>query len=169
MTSILLIIVALAWLWFALVLARWTTQRIKSPTTKASAAIAVFPLVLLAPISDEIVGGFQFRALCDTNADFRIGVSKPEGRVTRFSSSPSNEVVPGKAIAILHSGIQYTDIQTNEVVVSFDKYAAKGGVFIRTLGIFESNSPITMGRSSCSPEQVRGESVHRTMKFRVVN
>jgi hypothetical protein len=169
MTGILLIIVASVWLWLVLVLTRSATQLFKSKGTRLFVAVVVFSLLLVAPVGDEIVGGFQFRALCEKNANFRMGVSKPEGRVTRFSISPSNEVVSGTAITIRHSGIQYTDVQTGALVLEFDRYGAKGGVFIRTLGISENNSPITMGYSSCSPEKKRGEAAHLTMKFTVIN
>lgn len=114
-------------------------------------------------------GGFQFRALCAKNAVFRVGVDKPEGRITRFSANPANEIVPETAITIYDTGVEYTDVQSGELVVKFHRYVAKGGVFIRALGIFEDNSPITFGRPSCSPEQVRGEVVHRTLKFSGIN
>lgn len=169
MTGIFLLIVVGLWIFVCIVVTRSLFFRPPVRTWRSLLGLVAFAALLVAPVGDEIVGGFQFRALCEKNAIFRIGVEKPEGRTAKFSSDPSNEVVPGTAIAIYHSGIRYTDVQSGEVVVKFDQYVAKGGVFIRILGISESNSPITMGRHSCSPEQVRGESVHRTLKFNVAN
>ena len=169
MTGIYFLIVVALWICICIVLTRALLRRLPIRPWRLPAGATAFVALFLAPVGDEIVGGFQFRALCEKNAVFHIGVEKPEGRIVRFSSNPSNEIVPRTAITIYHTGIEYTDVQSGEVVVRFDRYAAKGGAFIRALGISESNSPITMGRHACSPEQARGESVHRTLNFSVID
>lgn len=169
MTGIYLLIVVALWICICIVLTRALLHRLPIQAWRLPVGATVFVALLVAPVGDEIVGGFQFRSLCEKNAVFQIGVEKTEGRIARFSSNPSNEIVPGTAITIYHTGIEYTDVQSGEIVVKFDRYAAKGGVLIRALGISESNSPITMGRHACSPEQARGESVHRTLNFSVVH
>jgi hypothetical protein len=169
MTGIFLMIVVGLWLWACVAMTRALMRRWKGRAWGVPAACAAFVALLVAPVADEIIGGIQFRALCQKNAVFRVGVMKPEGRITKFSSTPSNEKMPGTAITIYHSGIRYTDVRSDELVVSFDRYLAQGGLFIRTLGISENNSPITMNHPSCSPEQALGESVHRTLKFSVVD
>ncbi len=169
MTGIVLLAVVGLWLWVCIAVARALLRQLRPQPWRWLAAASLFALMLVAPVGDEIVGGFQFRALCEKYAVFRVGVERPEGRVTRFSANSPNETVPGTAITIYHTAIDYTDVQTGESVVKFDRYLAQGGVFIRTLGISQSNAPITMERPSCSPEQARGESVHRTLKFTVIN
>ncbi len=169
MTGILLLAVVGLWLWVSMAATRALLRRLHARPWRWLVGLPVFVALLVAPVADEIVGGFQFRALCKKNAVFRFGAEKPEGRMTKELISPANEILTGTAITIYHTGVTYTDIKTNELVVKFDKYVAKGGMFIRTLGIFESDAPITIGRPSCSPEQVRGEAIHHTLKFSVVN
>ena len=169
MTGIFLLIVFGLWLWACIAAARALLRHLRPRPWRWLIAPLAFVAMLVAPVADEIVGGFQFRKLCEKNALFRIGVENPEGRITRFSANPANEQLTGTAITIYHSGIRYTDVNTGESVVQFDDYVAKGGVFIRTLGISQGNAPITMDRASCSPEKVRGESVHRTLRFTVIN
>ena len=169
MTGLLLIVVVALWIACCVAIARVVTSSMNSSPLRLPIAAALFLALLPVPVVDELVGGSQFRALCERNAIFRLGVPSAEGRITLYSSKPTNELVPGTAIPIYDTGVLYTDVHSGEVVLSFHTYVAKGGVFIRTLGISESNSPITLGRASCSPEQLRGETAHRTMKFTVVN
>jgi hypothetical protein len=157
------------WVWACVAMTRWIMRRIGSKPRRLLTGVGVFVLLLVLPVADEIVGGFQFRALCEKNAVFRLGVEKPEGRITRFSADPANEVVPNTAIKIYVSGIAYTDVQSGQLVVKFHRYAAEGGIFIRTLGISQGNAPITMGSSSCSPEKKLGQTVSRTFNFSVIN
>jgi hypothetical protein len=98
-----------------------------------------------------------------------IGVDNPQGRTTRYSANPSNEIVPGTAIRIYHTRSEYVDVDTGELVLRLDSYVVKGGLFIRALGISENNSPLTIDPTSCSPEDARGENVSRTLKFSVIN
>ena len=169
MTGLLLVVVSALWVACCVALVRVLTGPMTSLPFRLPIAATLFLALLPAPVVDELVGGFQFRALCEKNANFSLGVPSAEGRTTRYSSNPTNELIPGTAIPIYDTGVLYTDVNSGEVVLSFHRYVAKGGVFIRALGISESNSPITMGRASCSPEQSRGETASRTMKFAVVN
>jgi hypothetical protein len=169
MSGLFLVAVVGLWVWLIVKLSKAIGNSITQGLWRWPIAVLTFLVLLVLPVADEIVGGFQFRALCEKNAVFRIGVDKPEGRVTRLSINPSNEIVPGTAITIYHTGMTYTDVQSGEVVVQLDRYVAKGGIFIRTLGISQDNAPITMDRSWCSPEQARGEAVNRTLKFSVIN
>ena len=169
MSGLFLLAIVGLWMWLAFKTSKVVGSWIAQGRWRWPVAALLFVMLLTLPVLDEIIGGFQFRALCAKNAVFRMGVEKPEGRVTRETISPSNEVVPGTAITIYGTGIKYTDIQSGEIVVQFDRYVAKGGIFIRTLGISEGNAPITMDRPTCSPEKARGESEHRTFKFSVIN
>jgi hypothetical protein len=127
---------------------------------------AVFCGVLVLPVADEIIGGFQFRALCKENAsEFRLGVKNPQGRTTKLTINPPNHYLPGKAIPIRHSHSEYHDIATGELVMAYDRYVAKGGMLISA--IWSSNKPILIDASTCSPE--RGQAAHITLKFNVLN
>ena len=169
MTGIFLILVVGLWLWACIAMTRGLLRRWKGRVWAMPAACVAFTALLVAPVSDEIVGGFQFRALCEKNSAFLLAVANPAGRTTTYSSSPLNEVVSGTAIKIYHTGDKYRDAQSGELVVRSNLFVAEGGVLIRALGISEGNAPLTIGVPSCSPEKARGERVSRTLKFSVIN
>jgi hypothetical protein len=112
--------------------------------------LTVFLMSLL--VMDELIGGYQFRQLCEENAVLKIDPEKAKGRTAKVVIDPSNEVIPGLPIDVYHSHLRFVDALTNEQLAQYDRYSAKGGWFIRTLGISEGNAPITMGHSGCSPE-----------------
>jgi hypothetical protein len=108
-------------------------------------------------VVDEIVGGYQFRALCRENAVLRIDAERIKGRTVRVVVAPLNEILPGKAIAIYRSHESFRDTATNEEIASNEWYFAKGGWFIRMLGVSETNDPITFVPSACYPSLGRQE------------
>jgi hypothetical protein len=116
----------------------------------ATAMLTVAFMTLL--VADEIVGGFQFSRLCQENAVLRIDPEKARGRTVKVVIEPSNEIVPWTPITIYHSHLSFLDIVTNEQIAEYDRYVAKGGWFIRVLGISEGNAPITIGLPGCSPK-----------------
>lgn len=115
-------------------------------------APVIFVALLALPVLDEVIGGFQFRALCEREAVLVLGVTNPAGRVARYKAEPSNARVSGTAIPIFRSHIEYHDATTAELIAQYDSYVAKGGLLVRTLGISESNSPLTIGSPVCSGE-----------------
>ena len=167
MTGLLLLLIAGLWLAASLSISRLLATRLAPKSLQAPAAGLLFIGLLLFPLADEIVGGFQFRSLCASSASFQVGVANPEGRTTRVAINPSHQPVSGTAIPILHSRIEYLDVNSGEHVVSFDEYVAKGGLLIRGLGISQDNSPLTLDKPYCSPQ--KGVNVRLTMKFHVVN
>jgi hypothetical protein len=127
-------------------------RRIPNPWLGKGCQVLLTVLLMGLLVADEIIGGFQFRKLCEQNAVLRIDPEKARGRTVKVVIEPSNEMLPTIPIHILHSHLSFRDVVTNEEIAQYDWYVAKGGWFIRTLGISGSNSPITMGRSSCTPQ-----------------
>ena len=168
MSGLLFLGVVGLWVWACVAMTRWIMRRIDSKPRRLLTGMGVFVLLLVLPVADEIVGGFQFRALCEKNASrFQMGVGNPEGRTTKVTFDQSDHVAEFTAIPISYSRLEYHDVATGELVVAFDSYSAQGGVFIRALGISNNDSPLTIDPSVCSPQN--GTSVHRTMKFNVIN
>jgi hypothetical protein len=170
MTGIFLLFVVGLWIWLIAKASRWVGARVKSPPWRMPATGLVFVGLLVLPIADELVGGLQFRALCAKNAsEFQMGVADPQGRTTKLTIGPANRYLENTAIPIRHSRREYRDTTTQELVVAFDSYSATGGLFIHALGISNSNSPLTIGQPSCSPQKQRGQAAHLTFKFKVIN
>lgn len=167
MTGLLLLAVVGLWVWACVAITRAALRRVPSPPWRWLVAPTLFTALLILPVVDEIVGGFQFRALCEKGAVLQLGVKKPAGRITRYVGDPIDADVSGTAIPILRSHIEYHDVATGELVASHDRYVAKGGFFVRLLGISENNSPLTIGAPSCSAEN--GIALPTQLNFEVIN
>jgi hypothetical protein len=154
MTGLFLIVVVFAWLVAVVFLTSWLMKRvsIKPKSVRMVVGLLIFVLLLPLPVADEIVGGYQFRELCRQGAVLRIDAEKAKGRTVKVVIEPSNEIIPGTAITIYHSHESYRDVATEEEIANLDRYTAKGGWFIRMLGISEKNAPITIGDPGCVPE-----------------
>jgi hypothetical protein len=153
MTGLFLLVVVFAWLLAVVFLTSWLMKhvKIKLKPIRIAVAILIFVLLLPLPLADEIIGGYQFRELCKQGAVLRIDAEKSRGQTMKLVIEPSNEILPGTAITIYHSHLTFQNVNTGEEIASYDTYVAKGGWFIRTLGISEGNAPITIGLPSCSP------------------
>lgn len=167
MTGLLLLAVVGLWIWACVAITKAAMRRVSSERWRWIVGLALFSVLLILPVLDEIVGGFQFRALCKRNAVVHLGQQNPQGKITRVTINPLNEIVPSTAVRIYRSHVEYHDVATGELVAMFDEYTAKGGLLIRLLGISESNSPLTIGRPSCSGE--REVALPKALNFKVIN
>ncbi|MDP2811733.1 MAG: hypothetical protein Q8O34_16470 [Rhodocyclaceae bacterium] len=143
--------VVAAWGAVAFYLAKRLARRVQPRFLGIGLGALAFVLLMVLPVADEIVGGYQFRALCRENAVLRIDAGKAKGRTVKEVIDPSNEILPRTAITIYHTRTSFRDIATNEEIANSDRYIAKGGWFIRMLGVSETNDPITFEPSYCPP------------------
>jgi hypothetical protein len=151
MTGILLLFGVALWAYACWKAAAALGRRMRRSAWRLPAVATIFVVLVLLPVADEIVGGFQFRSLC-AGAVAHVEVRDVAGRVARYRGDPIDARLPGTAIPILYSHIEYSDVKTGELIARYDRFIAKGGLLVRTLRLSESNSPLTMGRSDCSGE-----------------
>ena len=166
MAGIIFLAILFALFTAALWLAREFTKKLPPRFARAPVTGLVVVLLLTSLVADEIVGGFQFRALCEKNAVLKINAEKIKGKAIRVSGEPANEVVGGTAVKIYQSRRVYRDSETNEELASYSKYTAEGGWFIRTIGFSDSTPPLTFP-SACSPPDRR--SPEKVYDFKFVN
>lgn len=127
MTGLYFLFVVGLWAWLSLKLAVKITRKLSRSEDGGFLILFFFLILMAVPVSDEIVGGFQFRSLCNQNAVFHFGVSDLEGRTTKLTISPSHNIVPRTAVPISYSGYEYRDTTTDELVVKYRDYSASGG------------------------------------------
>lgn len=135
----------------AVLVARRITRPIQNAWLRIGATALLTVAFMALLVVDELIGGYQFRQLCKENAVLRIDPEKARGRTVKVVIDPSNEILPWTPITIYHSHLIFLDVRTNEQIAEYDRYVAKGGWFIRLLGISEGNAPITIGLPGCSP------------------
>ena len=135
----------------AIHIARRITGPIRNAWVRKAATLLLAVAFMTLLVVDELIGGYQFRELCRENAVLRIDAVKARGRTVKVVTEPSNEILGGKAITIYHSHMRFLDVRTTELIAEYHSYVARGGWFIRLLGISEGNAPITIGLPGCSP------------------
>lgn len=154
MTGLLLIGVAIIWVWFSWFISRWAVRSIKSRGLKTLIGVAIFAVLLIAPLGDEIVGKHQFEALCRQYAVQEI--DEEHAVNSRVISMPreKQQFAKGIAINVRIDPWEYRDESTNKVVVRYHTLHAEGGWLIRMLGISETNAPLLFS-SYCGPASAR--------------
>ncbi|MFM9917893.1 MAG: hypothetical protein ACKVOX_18995 [Rhizobacter sp.] len=153
MTGILLIAVAIVWLIAVLAATRWVVRRVNSLAMKVVSCLVLFPVLLVLPVADELVGKQQFDSLCTKYAVQVIDEQNaPNSRVKSVGGS-GDWYAAGTAVRIRIQPWIYQDITTQNVVASYHTLHAEGGWLIRALGISETRSPLLFSRSCAPPDE----------------
>ena len=127
MTGILLLVVVGFWIWASVQLTSLLLRRISSRMLRRVVAPAVFVALLVLPVLDEVIGRFQFRALCEDNAVLRINADEVKGKTVRLEIKPSNEVLLGQWLTTYHTRIGFRDTDSDREIGSYSSYVVKGG------------------------------------------
>jgi hypothetical protein len=115
--------------------------------TKHSTALSVvlFPVVLVAPIADELVGRWQFYRLCDREAVVTLSPDWEVVKRARVDYLTRTEI--GKSAIPIYSEVsQYVDVETNKVFLTIPHLYTYGGVLFGRLGLGLG------GSTSCWPD-----------------
>ena len=150
MTGLLLIFVFGVWF----VIAKWIASKIiddiRSPKIKKVVKPLILPLLMFAPLADEVIGGVQFYPLCTKSAVLSVDEDKLRNKIVLSQGAPST-YLPGYFLPIRQQHWSYANPDTGEIVISWNAYHAKGGLFIRSLGISQTSAPLTFN-GVCYPD-----------------
>lgn len=153
MSGILLIGVVSLWIWAAVAIGQMLTSKLKDSWIKSLVTFLVTAVLIPLPVADEIVGGFQFRALCDKYAVQEIDRKNAYNREVLSVGGNKGRFAEGTAVQIHIQPWIYQDKQSGLIIVSYNTLHAKGGWFIRALGISETNSPLLFNGDCAPPNQ----------------
>jgi hypothetical protein len=138
----------------------------KGAMKAALASLTVIVLMVL-PFVDEVIGGFQFRALCRENAALKIDTERIKGKTIRVVLDPLNRDVKNTVIRIYYSHHSYRDTETGEELASYNDYTVDGGLFFRSLAMGNPTppllpmirNPVTLSTSNSCPHYATQESL----------
>jgi hypothetical protein len=153
MTGLLVLALFGLWVWAVFKLSRWIGGQVQGGRWRWPIAALVFLVFLPLPILDEIIGGFQFRALCKEKAVLTLNVDEAslKGKTVRDVVEPFNKDIAGTAVRISYSHYSYRDVEDGKELLNFAIFRAKGGWLVRTLSGQSDMTPLTFNRSTCSP------------------
>lgn len=151
MTGLFMLALTGVWLVIVALLSRWIGRKFKQTTAQAIVSVLSFAVLLPLPVADELIGARQFEALCREGAVLKIDAEKIRGKRVKTDITSFGKVA-GTAIPVMYSRLLYRDEITNEVLGGYTTYSAKGGWLIRSLGVFDNNAPLLIGKPGCSPQ-----------------
>jgi hypothetical protein len=110
---------------------------VSNPAWRTAIKAGIFIALLVSPFVDEVIGKYQFEALCKANGIEGADVSKARGKRVRLevgASHPLNGTIMPGAVKDWF----YKDADNNEVVIHHKSYSASGGWLMRY-------TPLSMG------------------------
>lgn len=118
--------------------------------TKHAKAVTllVFPVVLVAPMADEIVGRWQFHRLCEKEAVVWLSPDWEKVKRARRVSLPRSDV-PGSVIRIYSQGSEYLDFDTGKKFMTHPHFYTYGGILFDRFGLGLG------GSTSCLPKNAQ--------------
>lgn len=156
MTGLLLIAFVAAWLAIVVAMTRWAARRFRSTVSKVASAIVVGPVLLAAPLADELIGKQQFEALCKQDGrPKQADLESARGSTLRVRLEPFKPVAD-MVLETQAAMYTYSDVQSGKPILIFHTYRTKGGWLIRMLALSETNAPLTFSSECRSPH---GESL----------
>lgn len=151
MTGIALLALGFLWVFLAGRFAIWIASLQKYQVARWCIGLLVFVIGLPMPLADEIVGKWQFEALCKQYAVQMIDEQHAMNRRVLYEPRGADQFAQRTAVEIRIDPVVYRDAETNQVLVSYHTLHAKGGWLIRALGISETSSPLLFQRG-CAPK-----------------
>lgn len=150
MSGLLFLAVVALWFWCLKWLVNKIGKRLPDRPWRPLAKLIIFALLLPLPLIDEIVGGWQFKRLCEANV-VHVNKDTVRGR-TIYPEAGGYEVsVPGTWVKVWKMSTRYLDVATGEVVVSFDHLRAEGGHLFP--GFDSGHDPLTF-KGTCQPSGI---------------
>jgi hypothetical protein len=103
------------------------------PLVRIAIVVGVFPLMVV----DEIIGKYQFEALCKGSGIENVDVSKARGKRVKLEVVES-KLLKWTMVPIKERERLYKDADTGEVLIYHKRYVSSGGWLMRY-------TPLSMG------------------------
>lgn len=129
MAGLLVLGLAGAWLWFAIVIGKRASSVVRSPMLGSIVFILVTGVAATLPFIDEIVGPRQFEHLCESESKVWVSPSAAKVVAARDLSSFSDR--DGFVFPVSEQWIKYADVATGEVFYSVKAFHTPGGFIMR--------------------------------------
>jgi hypothetical protein len=119
-------------------------------------SMLLFPLILVAPIADELIGRWQFNRLCEREAVVTLSPDWEKVKRARLVSLPRSDV-DGALIRIYASRGEYVDIDTGKTFMTHTHLYTYGGLLFDRLGLGLG------GSTSCLPK--KAQAIEKMINF----
>lgn len=131
---------------------------------RVAIVVGAFPLMLI----DEIVGKYQFQALCKANGIESADVSKARGKNVRLEISENTKLQGLMTPGIVDDRF-YRDIDTNEILIHHKSYYSYGGLIMRLTPLSMGSSHPMLFPGGCGAESTIIDSIFRANNILIIN
>lgn len=138
-------------LWACVWIAKKLGNLVPNPAWRTAVKAGIFIALLASPFVDEVIGKYQFEALCKANGIQGADVSKARGRSVKIHDAYFDwHAITGEMLPTEETETQIKDADTDDVLGRFKNYRTKGGWLMRytPLGMGSPQSML-FGSSTC--------------------
>jgi len=147
MIGILFLIVIVVWFTAAVMLSKRIPHWVGMTKHTTAISVLVFPLVLTAPIADDLIGRWQFNRLCDREAVVMLSPDWVKVTAARDNDGPISEI-DGYVIPIRVQRVEFVDANTGKPFLTAKAFHTYGGFLFGRLGLGLGQS------TSCWPKDL---------------
>jgi hypothetical protein len=152
MSGIILLLILSAWFYAVKKLSGLCTSKMLPGTKKIITYRILFALFFIAPVVDDIIGGFQFRNLCDRGIEPVYDEEKIRGKTLQLKNTQDRIIK--KVVPIREQVWNWVDSNTGETLISYKNYYASGGWLSHLIGFPQSSPPYTFD-GSCGSREIQ--------------
>ena len=138
MSGLILLTAVVASLWLCVWLSKTIGNLVPNAAWRSAVKVGVFLALLASPFVDELIGMYQFKALCKANGIESADVSKARGNRVKVQYSERTDVEPRVLLPTKESDVTFRDADTAEILIRHKNYYSEGGWLMR-------HTPISMG------------------------
>lgn len=165
MSGIILIIILAIWFYVVLKLSGFCVSKMKLGTKRSFSRFFLGIIFFLAPVADDIAGGFQFRALCRSDGILIFDEGSLRG-MTLVSGARKRREIDNTVIPIHEHITDWVDIKTKETLLVQKDYSVNGGWLSRVIGFPEGSPPLTFNGQCRSHKKLR--QVQEKLNFKII-
>ena len=122
------------WLIVAIFFSKKIPQWLGLVKNKVVMSVVLFPLIVVTPIADDLIGMWQFRQLCKKDAVITLSPDWESVRKAIRIDLPRIES-KNTMIRIYGHAVQYKDVETGRIFLTSQWFATSGGFLRRHSGL----------------------------------
>ena len=134
MIGLLFLAGAAFWLTVTFMLSRRIPRWLGITKYAKAASVLLFPLILLAPVADEVIGRWQFHRLCEREAVVNLSPDWRTVKAARDNDPPVTEIA-AYAIPIRVQGVEFVDAVSGKPFLSYKGFHTSGGLLFGRFGL----------------------------------
>lgn len=155
-------------LWACVWLANRLGNLVTNPAWRSKIKVGVFLALLASPFVDEVIGMYQFEALCKASGIESADVSKAQGKRVKLEVGAPNSlngmIMPGTV-----EDWFYKDAGNNEIVIHHKAYFAYGGWLMRYTPLSMGSHHPMLFSGGCPIDYVDRDSIFSKNNITLVN